>query len=462
MSETRWLLVLLLVIGSITHFMWLSFPRDVVFDEVHFGKFVTAYCCTHERFFDIHPPHAKLLIAGAAYMTGYRGGLSFENIGQSYGAASPFGFRLVPALSGVALPLVFFGLLRGLGASRAAAFFGGLLLVFDNALTVQTRIIALDGLMLLAMLSSVLVFLPVVSKLSSRDRLSGRDVVLSLLAGGLAGLAVGVKFTGLVAGGLLVVILVGRMLRVRSWREIWRYLRVGVLLVIGAVLIYLLGWAAHFALLNQPGPGDAWRIPAWERPLVSSFIRETVAIHRTMFLANYDLSAGHFDSSKWWSWPLMQKPVFYWNYSPPGGGDLRAGSVYFFGNPLVWWGSSLLFVAGLIFVGSSAHRGKSRWRAAYLIPLAGYLMAYVPLMRIPRALFLYHYLTPLIFSLLFGVLWLDQVGFFRRGSVRQQALHYYAVLGLVVLFFIFFSPLTYGFLLDPDIHKLLFWFSDWR
>jgi dolichyl-phosphate-mannose--protein O-mannosyl transferase len=36
-----------------------------VFDEVTFGKFVQAYCCTGERFFDIHPPHGKLLIAAA-------------------------------------------------------------------------------------------------------------------------------------------------------------------------------------------------------------------------------------------------------------------------------------------------------------------------------------------------------------------------------------------------------------
>ncbi|MBI3421301.1 MAG: phospholipid carrier-dependent glycosyltransferase, partial [Candidatus Sungbacteria bacterium] len=40
------------------HFTALDYPRQVVFDEVHFGKFVNAYCCTKERFFDIHPPHA--------------------------------------------------------------------------------------------------------------------------------------------------------------------------------------------------------------------------------------------------------------------------------------------------------------------------------------------------------------------------------------------------------------------
>ena len=69
-------LLVLLGVGFCLHFVALAYPREVIFDEVHFGKFVTAYCCTGERFFDIHPPHAKLLVAGVAWVGGYRGGPS--------------------------------------------------------------------------------------------------------------------------------------------------------------------------------------------------------------------------------------------------------------------------------------------------------------------------------------------------------------------------------------------------
>ena len=37
----------------------------MVFDELHFGKFVNGYV-KGEYFFDIHPPFSKLLIAFAA------------------------------------------------------------------------------------------------------------------------------------------------------------------------------------------------------------------------------------------------------------------------------------------------------------------------------------------------------------------------------------------------------------
>jgi dolichyl-phosphate-mannose--protein O-mannosyl transferase len=70
-----WLLALL---GVLTHFTALAYPREVVFDEATMGNFVSAYCCTHERIFDLHPPHGKLLIAAGARLGGYDGTFSLR------------------------------------------------------------------------------------------------------------------------------------------------------------------------------------------------------------------------------------------------------------------------------------------------------------------------------------------------------------------------------------------------
>jgi hypothetical protein len=86
----------------------LSSPRQVVFDEVTFGKFVQAYCCTGERFFDIHPPIGKLLIAAAAKLGGLSSSFQFETIGQSYGTEPVWALRLVPALMGTLISVDFF------------------------------------------------------------------------------------------------------------------------------------------------------------------------------------------------------------------------------------------------------------------------------------------------------------------------------------------------------------------
>lgn len=475
MRERTWLIAVIIVAGVATRFMWLSYPREVVFDEVHFGKFVTAYCCTGERFFDIHPPHAKLLVAGVIRLAGYKGGLSFSNIGQSYGEAPVWAFRLVPALMGVLLPLILFGLWRQLGASRAAAFLGALVVVFDNALTVQSRVISLDGVLLVATFGALSAYLWVEGCIKEKPGGWRRWALGSVLVGGLTGLAVGAKLTGLAVVGLIGLILCWRIFRAVTHKMLARYLAIGLLIAVSGGVVYGAGWALHFALLPLPGSGDVWRVPRWESPLLVSFVRETRELHKIMYDANYNLTATHPDASVWWSWPLMRTSVFYWQY---GGADGRAGSIYFLGNLAVWWGTSALFVMVLVFLVleklrqypslparlSLARRvlPKHCTARSYWIPLIGYFIAYVPLMRVPRALFLYHYLTPLLFALLVGVLWLDSQGFFKPGSVLRQPKYYYILLGAVIAMFVVFSPLTYGFLLPPELHEKLFWLTTWR
>src|SRR6056297_2635831 len=89
------------LLSVLVRFPALNHPSEVIFDEVHFGKFVSAYCCTNAHFFDIHPPGAKLLIAGAvAALSDYDGSQKFEKISEPYGDVSPWPFRIVPALFG--------------------------------------------------------------------------------------------------------------------------------------------------------------------------------------------------------------------------------------------------------------------------------------------------------------------------------------------------------------------------
>ena len=147
----------------------------------------------------------------------------------------------------------------------------------------------------------------------------------------------------------------------------------------------------------------------------------------------------------------MVRPVFYWSGAKT--------SLFFLGNPILWWGSSLgLIVVAVDLVLLRATdlelpHGKKLWPARLWIPLAGYLMALLPLVVVPRALFLYHYLTPLLFGLCAVVLWLDHVGWTRAGSWRAQRPSLYVAMAALVVGFLAISPFTFAFIHAPEYQR---------
>ena len=443
-------LLLVFALAAPLHFYRLDEPRAVIFDEVHFGGFVNAYCCTGEYFFDIHPPHAKLIVAGAAAVLGYRGDQSFANINEPMDATSPLLFRIVPALAGSLIPVLVCGFLLQLGASRMAALLAGFAIALENGLLVQTRLLALDGILIAATLGAVMA---AIAAMRATRRL--RRTHFALASGALCGLAVGCKFTGLAALGIVGAFVACEFLRAPSRERLRSCLSLSIWILTAGLAVYALGWLLHGWLLPAPGPGWAFMRPS------GRFLSDVLELHRVMFGANYGLESPHPYSSPWWSWLLMGRSVFYW------ASDQHL--LYFLGNPVVWWGTSLGLVVlvatvALIKTTKLAVRGAARpWPPLLWIPALAYAITLLPLLPVPRALFLYHYLSPLVFAVCTLVLWIDHLGFTRPGSWRMQRPSYYAALGLLVLGFFAVSPLSFSFLDLPDYQGLLFErFPRWR
>lgn len=429
-----------LIIALLARVLFLSYIPQVVFDEVHFGKFISAYCCTHERFFDIHPPIGKLIIAAGAHLSGYDGLFSFQYIGQPFTNVPIAGIRLVPALFGTLLAGVVYILLRLMSVSRLFAVLGGLAIALDNALIVESRFILMDNILLVATFGT-LVFAIASIKVHSRTS----SWIFVILTGILAGASMGIKFTGMIAGGLAVLLWAVHAYHtgVRQY-ALWTAKMLTMALC--AAAIYLGAWWMHFAIVTLPGSGDVWGVPT------GNFVQDLISIHREMISANYNLTAGHPYGSKWWTWPLMIRSVFYWQ------GSTGNRFVYLLGNPAVWWGTFIFFCMAILAMCASGIRTKkiSLHNTGYVwLMVLGYIWAYVPLMRVPRVLFLYHYLTPLIFSIIIALWWLDR-------TVQWKKLFAIVSFAGIAVGFIFISPLTYGYPISQFWQTLLFSISTWR
>lgn len=138
----------LFVLGFLTRFYKLSYPRNVVFDELHYGKFISHYI-KNIFFFDQHPPLGKQIIGSVAQFIGFNGNFSVAHIGSEYDENIPiFWLRFVPALCGSLLPSSAYHVLLEAGVSKWCSLLGGLLIVFDNALLTQSRFILMESMLL--------------------------------------------------------------------------------------------------------------------------------------------------------------------------------------------------------------------------------------------------------------------------------------------------------------------------
>lgn len=125
--------VMLFIVGLATRVYRLDQPGNVVFDEMHYGKYASLYL-KKTFFFDANPPLGKLLIALAGYFYGYDGGsFGFDKIGTPYPEDVPhIIFRLVPAVFGSLLSPSVFLILCELNVTVYAGYLACFMIVFGK------------------------------------------------------------------------------------------------------------------------------------------------------------------------------------------------------------------------------------------------------------------------------------------------------------------------------------------
>jgi dolichyl-phosphate-mannose-protein mannosyltransferase len=465
-ENKKLLFIILLAVSIATHFAFFGHPNQTVFDEVHFGKFVSGYLAG-EYFFDIHPPLGKLLFTGVAYLGGFSPEFGFDTIGSVFPNWHYMVLRFLPTLAGTLLPLVIFAIALRLGFTPVVAFLVGIFTALENALIVQSRFILLDAFLLLFGFLSIYFYLRF-KKTAAENSPQFSNMWLAGTFGALAG---SIKWTGFGFLGLVIIMELFRLWPdfnlIRFWKNHHRhgFLYILYLLVI-PFLIYLAVFAVHFYLLPKTGPGDAFMSASFQKTLQGSryqndpavqpegFAKKFIELNLQMYSANQRLTATHPYGSQWYTWPLLTRPIYYWNKAEPAfQGNVKERRIYLLPNPVVWWTSTIAILALVInFLAQTRKRKFSPWTVHFI--LGAYFLNLLPFIGVQRVMFIYHYFPAMVFALLgFGYL-ID-----RKPSTSTVSL---IMIILAALLFIYFSPLTYGLPLTTDQVARLFWFPSWQ
>ncbi len=332
-------LYVLTALAALTRFAFLSNPRAIVFDEVYFREYALRYQ-EGSYYFDLHPPLGKLLLGAWAWVSG--------TDASAAGTDPAVALRVLPALAGTALIVAVYFLVRQLSGSRRLATLAGGLLLLDGAILVESRLTTLDSMLLLFGVGGVTLAL---RARDHRDKGSRRYWLLLLGAVILGGMCASIKLTGLAPLGLVGVIwMVDLAEQRRGLRSrLLPVLGQGAMLALVPMAIYTASFAAHFALLPDTGPGDAYMSQEFQSTLegnptyspdadlgfVGKFKDLNGAIHRYELALN---DSSHPYQSTWTSWPLDKRGVFLY-VAPADNG--KCSYIYVLGNPVVWWGTLL-------------------------------------------------------------------------------------------------------------------------
>ncbi|KAK7012199.1 glycosyltransferase family 39 protein [Favolaschia claudopus] len=252
-------------------------PDQVVFDEVHFGKFA-AYYISREYYFDVHPPFAKLLFGLAGWFVGFDGKFLFENIGDSYieNHVPYVGMRALPAILGSLTIPVVYAIMKESGYSTAISAFSAAIILFDNAHIAQSRLILLDATFIFFM--ALTMYSYVRFQKLRYWAFSTEWWTWLTLTGVFMACVWGSKVNGVLtvaAVGIAVLIDLWDILDVRkdghTMEHFWRHFTaraIGFILV--PFIIYLSFFYVHFAVLIKSGPGDNFMSPAFQETLAGN------------------------------------------------------------------------------------------------------------------------------------------------------------------------------------------------
>ena len=395
--------------------------NSMYFDEIYHGR--TGYEMLHKMsvYETTHPPLGKVFIMLGIAVFGMNG----------------FGWRVAGALFGAAMVPLFYLLGRRLTRRPWLALVGAALFGLDFMRFTQSRIATIDVYV------TFFILLGAYFMLWYAQTVLQKGVRAAILPMALCGVAFGLgcasKWTGIYAGAGLAVVYFWVLYA--RWRQQQPDFGREAALAIGGGVVFFV--AVPLVIYLASYLPYVWRDPSFG-------LADWWECQMSMFRYHSQLVATHSFESRWYTWPLMLRPVWY--YMGSGLPQGTYASIAVLGNPVVWWGG----LAALLAMGRRILCGKGSRRGAFVGVL--FLAQLLPWVLVTRCTFLYHYFPSLGFTLLALLLWLARLERRRPQLARGLAV---AMVALAAVLFVWFYPALAGVPVSEGWARSLLWMPSW-
>ncbi|HEX6291600.1 MAG TPA: phospholipid carrier-dependent glycosyltransferase [Herpetosiphonaceae bacterium] len=342
-----------------------------------------------------------------------------------------FGWRFASAIFGG----LGIGIMYALGRTlfnRTIGLYGVGLLLLDGMWFVQSRT-SMNDVFLVCFL--MLAYLAFAFYLSTPTLKRWRFLWLTGIA---LGFALATKWSALYSFGLLGLIAAMREARLCLFNPDPEFQRSNKLVVgalgtlAGAWLIvpFAIYLGSYIQFFSMGHTWAEWRELQWQ-----------------MWWYHSNLKATHSWASRWWTWPLMIRPVWYYvDYQ-----EQTIANIFTMGNPFIWW----LFLPAIVFAAVEWRDGRFRSIGLGLV-LLGFLGQWLPWLFSPRISFMYHMLPSVPFGILAIAYALYSI------QTRSQRLIVWGYLAIVLIGFVYFYPHYAAWPISKEYAEQHYWLPTWK
>ena len=419
----------------------LSFRNSTYFDEIYHAR--TAYEFIHGlRTYEwTHPPLGKIFISLGVRMFGM----------------CPFGWRIIGTIFGIMMvPLIYlFG--KRLFNKTYMATLTCILLTFDFMHFAQTRIATIDVYVTFFVIL-MYYFMYRYFEMSFYDTKLSKTFIPLGLCGLSMGLGIASKWTGCYAAvGLAIIFFYTVFKRANEYRYAKKHIDgetngikheyivkvfKGNLIktILFCIVVFLIIPFIIYTASYIPFVGD--------ENLPQTALGKMLYNQRDMYNYHTAVTFQHSFSSRWYEWPLMIRPIFYFAGNP---GERITEGISSFGNPFVWW----FGIAAFIYICYRLFTKKDR--IAFFL-FIGYLAELLPWVLVERLTFIYHYFPSVPFVVLMNAYMLYCLT--KDNEKRKKYLLIYGA--LVIVAFVMFYPVLSGQPVSGTyVDVCLRWLNSW-